>query len=693
MKKIIYATMCIFSLCLGSCEYDDAEVWDAINSQEERIAALEEWRETVNENIAALQAIVNGNDYITSVEELKEGDEIIGYTINFHRQGEVTIYNGKDGEKGDTPVISVTEGEDGRWYWTLNGELMEDADGNPVCASGKDGEDGEDGQDGAPGSSSSGVTPMIKLGKELNEDYNVYNYNHYASYLSVDGGKTWTQINVPLGGWEGSALEAIYDNGSSYYFQFSLGQEYVTGIYIPKYSGSLSFYYHSEAEPEVGYGISNGELSVVAGETFSIEIWKSEGGEWSYNETDFNSDCPWSFERQKDEYDVDYLKCTAPNAGSSATLKFTYIDENNEVKYYQVKITIKEEVIIKRGENNSALITALQSQSQKIGTIDGEGNLVITQEEIDKVTELNVSGIELATLEELEIFKNLTKLECQNNQLTSIDLTKFPQLTYLDCSKNPLTLLDVSGLTELIELHCDGCFGSTPVSRSYVDGVLDLSECKKLGKISCAQNNLDELILPQTETLTEVICHHNNLKTLDVSFNPALTILNCSNNQLEEINVNKNLQLIELTATDNYLQRVIGLEWKNALRTLDVSRNQIEELNVSLNESLTKLCCGTNKLKFLSVEKNLELIELGCEYNYLLTLNISNNTKLETLSCGSQRNVATGYDEQMTLSINEEQREPWENNWKNICANVVISEDVITGAGNQGNDFINGGVY
>ena len=190
MKKIIYATMCIFSLCLGSCEYDDAEVWDAINSQEERIAALEEWRETVNENIAALQAIVNGNDYITSVEELKEGDEIIGYTINFHRQGEVTIYNGKDGEKGDTPVISVTEGEDGRWYWTLNGELMEDADGNPVCASGKDGEDGEDGQDGAPGSSSSGVTPMIKLGSELNADYGVYDYNEYASYLSIDGGNT-----------------------------------------------------------------------------------------------------------------------------------------------------------------------------------------------------------------------------------------------------------------------------------------------------------------------------------------------------------------------------------------------------------------------------------------------------------------------------------------------------------------------
>ena len=128
MKKFFYATMCVMSLFLSGCGYDDDEVWNAINDQEERIAALEEWQKTANENIAALQAIVNGNDYITSVEEIKEGDEVIGYTINFYRQGEVTIYNGKDGEKGDMPVISVTEGEDGRWYWTVNGELMEDAD-------------------------------------------------------------------------------------------------------------------------------------------------------------------------------------------------------------------------------------------------------------------------------------------------------------------------------------------------------------------------------------------------------------------------------------------------------------------------------------------------------------------------------------------------------------------------------------
>ena len=101
MKKLIYAAMCSLSLCLYGCDYDDTDVWNAINGQEERIAALEEWQKTANENIAALQALVSGNDYITGVEALKEGDVEVGYVIHFYRQGDITIYHGEQGEKGD----------------------------------------------------------------------------------------------------------------------------------------------------------------------------------------------------------------------------------------------------------------------------------------------------------------------------------------------------------------------------------------------------------------------------------------------------------------------------------------------------------------------------------------------------------------------------------------------------------------
>ena len=67
MKRTIYLIAVATAICFASCGYDDDDVWNAINNQEERITALENWQKTTSENIAALQAMVNENDYITDV--------------------------------------------------------------------------------------------------------------------------------------------------------------------------------------------------------------------------------------------------------------------------------------------------------------------------------------------------------------------------------------------------------------------------------------------------------------------------------------------------------------------------------------------------------------------------------------------------------------------------------------------------
>ena len=43
---------------LGSCSYDDGDLWDAVNGQEERISALEKWQKTVVEQLNSLQGIL-----------------------------------------------------------------------------------------------------------------------------------------------------------------------------------------------------------------------------------------------------------------------------------------------------------------------------------------------------------------------------------------------------------------------------------------------------------------------------------------------------------------------------------------------------------------------------------------------------------------------------------------------------------
>lgn len=659
MKRFIYATMCIVSLCLGGCEYDDAEVWDAINDQEERIAALEEWQKTVNENIAALQAIVNGNDYITSVEELKEGDEVIGYTINFYRQGEVTIYNGKDGEDGENgemPVIGVTEGEDGRWYWTVNGELMEDADGNPVCASGKDGEDGEDGedgQDGQDGTSSSSVTPIIKLGSELNKEYGVLSYNAYASYLSVDGGKTWTQMNVTLSS-NGYVLESIEDWGTCYTFKFIESQEgYSSIIQIPKYTVGLSFAY-CEGDATYGPSISNGKQDVIQDEKFSINVWASEGT-WEYNKEDEDVK-KWSFTREGN-----YLKCESASEGS-VTLKFTHIGSDNAVTNYQITI-ISYKVQTIKNEDNEALVTAL-ADALGDGILNEDGDVEITPQLIQEATTLDVSEQNIESLEGIEAFVNLR---------------------YLDCSNNPLTSLDVSVFSELTDLHCDNCFNQSPASRSYSKGVLDLSENTKLQTLSCAENGLTELILPDTQTLIEVNCDDNQLTVLDVSKNTNLRYLFGNGNKFTSLDVSNNTLLMGLEIRNNLLTD-INLSANESLRTLAVHGNQLTTLDVSKNGKLEYLFCGSNQLVSLDVFSNENLVYLNCLFNQIQTLDISKNIQLQDLYCGNQAGT-------LSLMINEEQQSLWENNWEGNNYNVVLADGLVHSSGGNGSNFGNGGVY
>ena len=105
----------------------------------------------------------------------------------------------------------------------------------------------------------------------------------------------------------------------------------------------------------------------------------------------------------------------------------------------------------------------------------------------------------------------------------------FANLTNLNCSDNPLTSLDVSVFPELIELNCANCFNKSSQSRSYENGVLDLSANTKLQALSCGNNGLRELILPDSP-LKNIYCNNNQLKSLDLSKNESLEFVNCEYN-------------------------------------------------------------------------------------------------------------------------------------------------------------------
>ena len=178
--------------------------------------ALKKECEQMNANIVALQTVVSAlenKDYVTGVTPIYEGVNEIGYIINFSKSGKVTIYHGKDGEKGEqgdkgetgdkgdkgeagvdgqTPVIGIKQDTDGIYYWTLNGSWLL-SDGQKVKAVGTDGAKGEQGETGPQGPQGeqgvagvAGITPQLKI-------------ENGKWYISYDKGTSWEEVGQATG--------------------------------------------------------------------------------------------------------------------------------------------------------------------------------------------------------------------------------------------------------------------------------------------------------------------------------------------------------------------------------------------------------------------------------------------------------------------------------------------------------------
>ena len=85
------------------------------------------------------------------------------------------------------------------------------------------------------------------------------------------------------------------------------------------------------------------------------------------------------------------------------------------------------------------------------------------------------------TSQTITIHGDVTKLDCSDNQLTSLDLPKSTVLTELFCFENKLTSLDVSKNIALTELYC---------SNNQLTS-LNVSRCARLNTLYCDSNRIN----------------------------------------------------------------------------------------------------------------------------------------------------------------------------------------------------------
>ncbi len=300
------------------------------------------------------------------------------------------------------------------------------------------------------------------------------------------------------------------------------------------------------------------------------------------------------------------------------------------------------------------------------------------------ITTMNVASQNIKSLKGIELFTELLTLDCQDNQLTSLEFSDYSKLVQLYFYQNQIkgdamdaliSSLPSSRYSSLRVIYNQGegnvmteaqvvaakakgwnpqyydgytwedYNGSDPsvqdvvinetnfpdenfrnylISQSYgSDGILTSAEIKSVKYMSVYSKGIKSLKgIEFFIELTSISCYSNQLSSIDVSKNTKLTSLSCDHNQLTSLNVSNNTELTSLSC------------YNNLLTSLDVSKNT----------ALTHLICIDNSLTSLDLSNNIALRQLSCFSNQLTTLNVSNCTSLSLIECYSNQIKDTEMD-------------------------------------------------
>lgn len=229
------------------------------------------------------------------------------------------------------------------------------------------------------------------------------------------------------------------------------------------------------------------------------------------------------------------------------------------------------------------------------------GNFYIDSDHPDVQAQqgLNISSLNISSIEGVQAFENMTQLDCSHNNLTTLPVLP-NSLLGLNCSYNQL-----NGLSAL------------PLMLQF---------------LNCEFNSLSSI--PALPSLIQLLCNNNQLTTLSAPLSVSLQNLQCQNNQLTNLPTLPS-SLIQLNCDQNQLTLLPDLA---NLWNLHCSYNQLTSLPLipstlhflecasnhltvipSLSNVLQVFECGYNELTVLP-QLPASLASLGCSFNQLTTL-------------------------------------------------------------------------
>ena len=302
---------------------------------------------------------------------------------------------------------------------------------------------------------------------------------------------------------------------------------------------------------------------------------------------------------------------------------------------------------------------------------------------INTIPSLIVSSQNISDMTGIEDFVSLIQLHCDDNQITSLDVSNLIALEHLGCGcscsgGNLLTSLDVSQNINLTWLQ---------IEQNNLTS-LDVSNNVLLEHLEIGWNPIPNIDLSQNILLKYFDLYNFPLATLtsiDVSNNPDLEHLNVGNNQITSIDLTNNNKLKYLSTSDNILTSLDVTNMPNLEVLLcghSWSTNyagQITNLDLTNNPLLVRLHCQGNKISgHLDLSNNPLIWWLTCEKNLITHLDVSNIDALIQMNCsdndlvelnlanGNNINFVNGYPADPSISPALDVR----NNPNLTCINV-----------------------
>lgn len=152
----------------------------------------------------------------------------------------------------------------------------------------------------------------------------------------------------------------------------------------------------------------------------------------------------------------------------------------------------------------------LQYVKDNIDTADttsGQKDDKLSKAERDAVTKINIDNKNCTDLTGIAYFANLTELDCSDNQLTTLDVSKNAKLRILRCYNNGMEKLNLGDITHLTLLNCD--------DNNLTE--LDVSKNPYLEDLECRENKLRRVVIGKKYSLTTLYLRGNQLTSLDLS--------------------------------------------------------------------------------------------------------------------------------------------------------------------------------